>query len=539
MRRWTIPLLLMAGSLSAGAQTFNCGPSGTAWTNGSPSGTCGVQYNYNTGSRGTFNLAGTASGCSAGVSGGGVTLNCAGDQHSVLSLTYNTPVNVDAFSTSFSFVPNGFNFTLAINNCGTGAVGCGGGGSGYSFFGQYIFSSGAGCEAGIYQGFSSNPFPINVFGVVIDMYSGLTAGSGTLGSPSYSSVQYYQQNQSPCNPSLGGSQPYWGTNKHSTSPVPLLPGTSSNTCVQTVGGTCDTYSVQMAYDGSNLNLCMVDTTAANGTCSSSTSGTGTYFQQSWAGVCIPCLVDGDTAYIGVISGIPSVTPSFATAVYNWQYTVNSASANAANVAPTNGGGTPANAPTFSPVAGTYSGTQTVTISSTTGSSNICYMIAAAGQTVMPIPNNLGGCGVGTLYTVPVTISSSNTLYASAGTNGVNLPSEIVSGAYTIGAGSATAPSCSPGSGSSSSPIVVTCTNSNSGTTIMCYTENGTTPVTNGSGTGCSTGTSLSGSSNTISINSSITTLNVVAGTSTLSDSSTSSYGPYVITSVRTAITRVL
>jgi hypothetical protein len=63
---------------------------------------------------------------------------------------------------------------------------------------------------------------------------------------------------------------------------------------------------------------------------------------------------------------------------------------------------------------------------------------------------------------------------------------------------------------------------------MCYTENGTTPATNGIGTACTTGTALSGASGSITISATTATLNVVAGTSTLSDSEVSSYGPYTI-----------
>lgn len=82
---------------------------------------------------------------------------------------------------------------------------------------------------------------------------------------------------------------------------------------------------------------------------------------------------------------------------------------------------------------------------------------------------------------------------------------------------ATQPSCTPTSGIV--PQTVTCTNPNSGTTNMCYTTNGSTPVTNTLGTGCTTGTNYT-TAITISVAS---TLKVVAGTSTLADSSPASY----------------
>jgi hypothetical protein len=196
------------------------------------------------------------------------------------------------------------------------------------------------------------------------------------------------------------------------------------------------------------------------------------------------------------------------------------------------GAAPANSPTYSPLPGTYSGTQNVTIASTTPSSYICYTLAASAPTLLPQTNNVGGCTVGTLYSGPVSVPSSQSLYAMASTKQLGPPSSLTVGAYVITSGpQATSPSCTPGSGSSSSPITVTCSNPNSGTTIMCYTENGTTPATNGTGTACSSGTALSGASGNITISSTTATLNVVAGTSTLSDSTVSSYGAYIIGTV--------
>jgi hypothetical protein len=108
---------------------------------------------------------------------------------------------------------------------------------------------------------------------------------------------------------------------------------------------------------------------------------------------------------------------------------------------------------------------------------------------------------------------------------------------TGGPAAASPPACSPTSGVV--PQTVTCTNPNFGTTVMGYAASPTTPVTNGSGTGMTTGTQYSGP---ITV-SSAETLNVVAGTSTLTDSSVSSYtysgspvAPTVITTAATSIT---
>lgn len=88
------------------------------------------------------------------------------------------------------------------------------------------------------------------------------------------------------------------------------------------------------------------------------------------------------------------------------------------------GTTPA-VPTFSPGAGTYSATQTVTISTVTGGAIICY-----NTTGSPATNGSTGCTTGTLYTGPVTVSSSETLYAVAGGTGYT-DSSVGSAAYTI------------------------------------------------------------------------------------------------------------
>jgi hypothetical protein len=86
-----------------------------------------------------------------------------------------------------------------------------------------------------------------------------------------------------------------------------------------------------------------------------------------------------------------------------------------------------------------------------------------------------------------------------------------------GGGAASPPSCAPISGNV--PQNVTCTNPNSGTTIMCFAASPTTPATNGSGTACNAGTAYT---TTITI-SSPETLNIIAGVATKTDSSVSSY----------------
>lgn len=74
------------------------------------------------------------------------------------------------------------------------------------------------------------------------------------------------------------------------------------------------------------------------------------------------------------------------------------------------------------------------------------------------------------------------------------------------------PSCTPTSGTV--PLTITCTNPNAGTTKTCLTTNGSIPVTNFAGTGCTTGTAYSAPF----IVSAAGTLQVVSGTSKFTDS---------------------
>jgi hypothetical protein len=81
-------------------------------------------------------------------------------------------------------------------------------------------------------------------------------------------------------------------------------------------------------------------------------------------------------------------------------------------------------PTFSPGAGSYSSTQSVTISAT-GGSVICY-----NTTGSPATNGTTGCTTGTLYSGAVSVSTSETLYAVSGGTGYT-DSAVGSATYTI------------------------------------------------------------------------------------------------------------
>jgi hypothetical protein len=142
------------------------------------------------------------------------------------------------------------------------------------------------------------------------------------------------------------------------------------------------------------------------------------------------------------------------------------------------GGTPqASTPTFSPVAGTYTGSQSVAITTASGGV-ICY-----NTTGSPSTNGSTGCTTGTLYSGPVTVAASETLFAVAGGTGFT-DSPVGSAAYVINAAAAT-PTFSPVAGTYTGTQTVTLSTTSG--TVICFTTNGTTPATNGT-TGCTTGT---------------------------------------------------
>ena len=395
---------------SAGAQNvFNC----SSFTS---TGTCGVGGGQN------FRLAGGV----AALSGSQLNFIPAGTTHAGTGLNYFTPVNAQSFTANFTFVPNGQNVAFVLQNTNNTP--------GYD---GNSFVAGAGCEAGFFQAFGSFPPPNNIFALEFDSWSYL----GSVQSFSYSSVQIYQQGQSPCNPNDSGPN-YVLIDKISTSPVPLnSPANSQGTT------TGDTYSATVTYDGTNLTLNMYDITAG-GACPGANC-----FTYTW-NVNIPSWVGANTAYVG-LTGAVGETSTDPLYVNSFSYTVGST--------------TQAASPTFSPAAGTYSGSQSVALSSATSGAVICY-----NTTGSPATNGSTGCASGTPYAGPVTVSSSETLYAVAGGTG-HTDSPVGIASYVIQSSVAT-PTFSPAGGTYSSAQSVTISDSTANATIY-YTTDGTTPTT--------------------------------------------------------------
>jgi hypothetical protein len=203
------------------------------------------------------------------------------------------PVNVQAFTANFVFIPDGKNVAFALSDTSNQP-------NGFPYD-AINFQQGAGCEAAFYQAFpgSSNEAN-NVFALEIDQGSALTNVSPY--TFTYSSVQIYKGNntggqygaQSPCippyNEESGQNDPT--PSKISTYPVPLnSPANAQNTT------TGDTYSATITYDGSNVTLNLYDITAG-GSCPGASC-----FSNTWTGVNISSyLGNNNTAYVGITAG---------------------------------------------------------------------------------------------------------------------------------------------------------------------------------------------------------------------------------------------
>jgi hypothetical protein len=141
----------------------------------------------------------------------------------------------------------------------------------------------------------------------------------------------------------------------------------------------------------------------------------------------------------------------------------------------------ASTPTFSPGAGTYTASQSVTISTTSPGAILCYNFTGA-----PATNGATGCAVGsTLYTTPVYVNVTETLYAVAGGTGY-IDSSVGSASYVL---QGSAPTFSPATGTYTGAQTVTISQTQGLT--RCYTTDGSTPTSNGSGS-CAHGTQYSG-----------------------------------------------
>ena len=196
----------------------------------------------------------------------------------------------------------------------------------------------------------------------------------------------------------------------------------------------DTMAIHLVYNGTTLTMTITDMVTA------------AVWSTSWT-VNLPGVIGSNTAYVGFTGSTGGLTAS--QKILTWSYI---------NNAPVS----PVASPTFSPVAGTYTTAQTVTISDTTSGAKIYYTT-----------NGTAPTSSSTLYSGPISVAASETVQAIA-VSGSNT-SSAASAAYTIAPLAAT-PTFSPAAGSYTAVQSVTISDTTSGVKIY-YTTNGTAPTT--------------------------------------------------------------
>jgi hypothetical protein len=328
----------------------------------------------------------------ATISGNALSLTTTNGTFQASSAWYPTAVNVQNFTTDFSFqtsagsqTADGFTFTLQNNSTAT--------------------RGGAGGDLGY------GTTTANSVAVKFDLYNNNGEGPDSTG--------LYLNGASPTTPAVDmtGS----GIDLHSG----------------------DTFRVHMTYDGTTLTMAITD---------ASTSAT---FTKAWA-VNIPSTVGANTAFAGFTGGTGGYTSN--QNILSW--TMSSGASG--------GGGTVAT-PTFSPAAGTYLGTQTVTLSDTTSGAVILYTLDGTQ------PGTSAG-GSTQQYNGPLTVSSTETIKALATASGMTT-SGTASATYTIESRVAT-PTFSPVAGSYTSAQTVSISTTSPAPTTIYYTTDGSTPTTN-------------------------------------------------------------
>jgi hypothetical protein len=322
---------------------------------------------------------------------------------------YETPVNVQAFTTTFTFTEtcsnfcgNGFGFMVisTSNPSSSGFTYSGSSGSQLSWS-QCVGTADTTCSA------------INSILVKFDLFDAQTFSPGANFTGFYSGGTYPQ---APNNPQYDMSAS--GINMESG----------------------DLFSCTITYDGSSLTETVTDTV------------TNATYTKTYTQINIPSLVGGNTAYVGFggSTGAATATQSLS----SWTYTEESPGQ--------------AGIPTFSPAPGTYFGSQSVTLSSGSSGAIICYS-----TTGTPATNGSTGCTTGTLFSGPITVSSSETIQAVAGGKGYN-DSPVVSGNYVI-QNSVGTPTFAPPAGTYATAPSVVISDVTSNATIY-YTTNGTSPT---------------------------------------------------------------
>jgi Chitobiase/beta-hexosaminidase C-terminal domain len=309
------------------------------------------------------------------------------------SAFWTTPVNIQAFTTNFSFqlsTASADGFTFTVQGVGPTALGGDGGSLGYGP------NPNTGATGGIARSVA----------IKFDIYSNSGEGADSAGL------------------FINGGPPT----------TPAIDLTSSGIVLSSG----DTISAQLVYNGTTLTLSLTDTV------------TKKTFSHAFT-VNIPSTVGGNTGYVGFTGGTGG-----STAIQNIQ-----------TWAFTSGTMQVAADPIFSPLPGTYTSAQDVSLSSATTGATIYYTVDGSTPTHSS-----------TVYSGPIVVNGTSlTIRAFASATGYQ-DSPVVVGTYQIQAAATPAaiPAFTPASGTSfSSTLSVTITDTTVGAAIH-YTTDGSTPT---------------------------------------------------------------
>ncbi len=380
--------------------------------------------------------------------------------HTTGNLTYQTPVNVSTFTTTFTFhiscaaaqIYSTYSATIPRCGAGFGFMGV----SDPNYMNPYNSHFNADSDQFSWSFCHLEVTPVvcpvpgeaaNVeFLVKFDMYDYSTSiGEQNL-------TGYYYSWNSPTG--YVGQYPNNanGSASNQVNPVPstsMGPAGSPATGVNPATGidlaSGDEFSATIVNNGSTISLSLTDLK------------TGYNYKQSWpTNPSIGTLIqngNGPVAYVGFGGG----TATFLDDVYIDSWTYSTGASTTPPSTPT------AATPTFSVAAGTYTSAQTVSISDATSGATIYYTTNGTTPTTSS-----------TKYSGAITVASTETLKAVAVASGYT-SSAAATATYTISSALPTPTFSVPG-GTYGSPQTVTISDGTSGPTIY-YTTNGSTPTT--------------------------------------------------------------
>ena len=290
------------------------------------------------------------------------------------------------------------------------------------------------------------PAPTPTFSLAAGVYT--SAQTVSLADSSASAVIYY---------TTDGSTPTTASAKYTT-PLTISATTTVN-AIATVTGNSNSAVASSVY---TINLPAAPAPAFSLAAGTYTSIQTVSLSDSIAGAAIFYTVDGSAPTVNSARYTAPLTVSTTT-------TVNAiAIAAGYNSSPVASGtftiNLPAAAmPTFSPVAGTYTSVQTVSIADATAGAVIYYTVDGSTPTTASAK-----------FVAPLTVSTTTTIRALATANGYN-SSAVATGAFVINLPPAATPTFSPAPGTYTSVQTVSIADATAGVTIY-YTLDGSTPT---------------------------------------------------------------